>query len=250
MPRKPRWSQHFLRDSTVVERILEAASLTPEDRVLEIGPGAGALTLPMIMRAGRVLACEIDPHWASRLGAAPNLTVVRQDFLDVDLARLLPEPGWKVVANLPYAVTTPILEKLLSAPFGLFSAMWLMVQKEVAERVVARGTRSSGSLSHFVQLRAHAELLFTVPARCFAPPPEVESAVLHLVPRPLPEGLEVARLERLVRTAFAQRRKMLKSSLSGLVDADTWQRSGIDPTRRPETLTLDEFLKLERSWRQ
>lgn len=246
MPKKPRWSQHFLRDSRVVERILDAAGLTSEDRVLEIGPGVGALTLPMLERVGRLLACEIDPHWAQRLPRDPKLRVLQQDFLDVDVERLLgQETGWKVVANLPYAVTAPILEKLLESRQHFGNGMWLMVQKEVAERVVARGTRASGALSHFVQLRADPTLLFTVPARCFQPPPEVESAILHLAPKALPEDLDPARLERLVRTAFSQRRKMLKAT----IDPKALEAAGIDPTRRAETLTLDEFIRLERSSR-
>lgn len=228
----------------MVERILAAAGLTGRDRVLEIGPGPGALTLPMLEQVERLVACEIDPHWAERLPRDPRLRVVNQDFLEVDLTALLPEPGWKVVANLPYAVTGPILEKLLTAPEGMFTGLWLMVQKEVAERVVARGTRASGSLSHFVQVRADPELLFLVPARCFAPPPEVESAILRLIPRPLPEGTDPERLERIVRAAFSQRRKMLKATL----DPEKLRRAGIDPTRRAETLTLEEFLALERSW--
>ncbi len=237
MAQKPRWSQHFLRDSTVVDRILAAAALTPDDRVLEIGPGPGALTLPMMTRVQRLVACEIDPHWASRLPR--SITVVNQDFLDVDLRALLPEPGWKVVANLPYAVTGPILEKLL-AQGDLFTGMWLMVQKEVAERAVARGTRESGALSHFVQVRCDATLLFTVPARCFDPPPKVESAILRLIPRALPEGVDFASFERLVKLAFSQRRKMLKATL----EPSRLQAAGIDPTRRAETLTVDDFVRL------
>lgn len=240
MSRKPRWSQHFLRDSTVVERILAAAALEPTDKVLEIGPGAGALTLKMVERVGHLLACEIDPHWAQRLPKDPRLKVVNQDFLDFDLTRAIQDPPWKVVANLPYAVTGPILQKLL-AHGDLFSGMWLMVQKEVAERVVARGSRESGALTHFVQLRAEAELLFLVPARCFSPPPEVESAILKLTPRPVPEGVDPVRFEKLVKLAFSQRRKMLKKTIA----PELLTRAGIDPERRAETLLLEDFLRLE-----
>ncbi|MEW6280622.1 MAG: 16S rRNA (adenine(1518)-N(6)/adenine(1519)-N(6))-dimethyltransferase RsmA [Candidatus Eremiobacterota bacterium] len=252
---KPRWSQHFLRDSGVVARILGAAGLEPGDRVLEIGPGEGALTLPMLERVSRVVACEIDPHWAARLKNLKGpLKVLQGDFLKVDLKRELTggcEGGWKVVANLPYAITSPILEKLLLEGAGRISDMWLMVQKEVAERVAARGTRDTGALTIFVQLRAEVELLFEVPRGCFDPPPEVDSAVLHFRLHPVPEGVDLARLSQLVRVSFHQRRKMLKRSLSPLLGdraEDVLRQAGIDPTRRPETLRWEDFVALERAW--
>lgn len=247
-----RWGQHFLHDPGVVKKILDAAGLGPGDRVLEIGPGEGVLTLPMTERADRVLACEIDPELARRLPERPNLTVVQQDFLKVDLESLLEDPpGWKVVANLPYYITAPILEKLLLEGSSRIKAMWLMMQWEVAERILSPASRKAGSLTYFVSYFATPRLALKVKPGAFRPPPEVDSAVLELVLKPERDVEARPGLFRLLRAAFNQRRKTLRRSLRSVLEEPevSLEKAGIDPGRRPETLSLEEFLRLERAAR-
>lgn len=248
-----RWGQHFLRDQEVVRQILQAAEVGPDDRVLEIGPGRGALTLPMARRAGRVIAFEIDPELARALPSRDNLTVLCQDFLEAALDQiLLDPPGWKVVANLPYYITAPILEKLLVEADQRVDGMWLMMQQEVAERILSPATRKAGSLTYFVNYFAQPSMVLAVAPDAFAPPPEVGSAVVELVPRRERDRAAAAGLFSLVRRAFSQRRKTLRKSLRGLLEdpGALLENAGIDPGRRPETLTLEEFLALERAWRR
>ncbi|MCA9790517.1 MAG: ribosomal RNA small subunit methyltransferase A [Candidatus Eremiobacteraeota bacterium] len=245
-----RWGQHFLRDRRVVEKILDAADLGPEDQVLEVGPGPGAMTVPMCERAGRVVAFEIDPQWAEKLPANPNLRVVGGDFLKADLRAELGSGPWKVVANLPYYITGPILEKLFFEGQGLVTDMWLMMQKEVAVRLTSPATREAGSLTYFAAYFCHPKLLFKVKPGSFAPPPEVDSAVVHLHMREEPLECDRDRLFRLVRQAFSMRRKTLHRSLRGLLEEPgaVLEKAGISGQRRPETLSLEEFIRVERAW--
>lgn len=243
--------QHFLTDAHWIERILEAARPAPGERILEIGPGRGALTFPMAMAGAQVLAVEVDPELAARLRTSSGLVVVEQDFLQVKLAELLPPPSdWKVVANLPYYITTPILEKLLTEGGGRISDMWLMMQHEVAERIVSPASRLSGSLTHFVRFYSQASYLFRVPPAAFQPPPEVDSAVVHFRFHEPPGDCQPRRFFQILRQAFAQRRKMLRSSLKGLVQPEQFEAAGVDPQRRPETLSFEEFVALERCSRR
>ncbi len=232
-------------------RILAEAGIGPQDRVLEIGPGRGALTLDLAAAAGRVLAIEVDRDLAERFPPHPRLEIVCADILQVELDALLaPHDDWKVVANLPYYITTPILEKLLTEGQGRIQGMWVMVQKEVADRMSARGTRESGSLSHFVQYHAQTRTLFRVRPGSFQPPPEVDSAVVRLLPyRTPPVDAPQDLLFRLIRTAFGTRRKTLRRSLAGLLKdpEKTLAAAGIEPTRRPETLVLEDFAALARA---
>lgn len=245
-----RYGQHFLHQASVVDKILEAAQVSEHEQVLEIGPGEGVLTAPLCRLAGRVLACEVDPELAQRLPGHQRLEVVVGDFLEQPLEKLLGDGPWKVVANLPYYITTPILEKLLLEGAGRISGMWLMMQKEVAQRIVSPASRLAGSLTYFVGLRARPRLLFTVKPGAFRPPPAVDSAVLELIPTPIPEAIDSQRFTALVRQAFQMRRKTLKRSLRGLVEEPErlLQKADIDPKRRPETLTLEDFIRLERLW--
>jgi 16S rRNA (adenine1518-N6/adenine1519-N6)-dimethyltransferase len=239
--------QHFLRDTSVIERILQAAQLTPQDQVLEIGPGRGALTAPMLLTGCSILALEVDPELARRLSGSERLKVLHKDFLDWDFSdwQAGPEPG-KVVANLPYYITTPILEKLLTSSDGRFSDMWLMMQHEVAERIVTPGKRSSGSLTHFVRYYAQADYLFRIPPAAFSPPPEVDSAVVHFRFTGPPPDSSAKQFFRILRQAFAQRRKMLRTSLKGILQDHHFEQAQIEAQRRPETLSFEEFLALER----
>lgn len=235
----------------MIARILAEAGVGPQDRILEIGPGRGALTRDLVGIAGEVLAVELDRDLAERLKDLPRLRVIHEDFLKVDLESLLaPHDDWKVVANLPYYITTPILEKLLLEGSPRIRGMWVMVQKEVAERMCARGTRESGSLSHFIQYHAQVRKLFRVRPGSFQPPPEVDSAVVSLVPhRTPPVDAPPDLLFRLIRTAFCARRKTLRRSLAGVLDdpVAALEAAGIEPSRRPETLLLEEFAALARA---
>lgn len=242
--------QHFLSDPHWIEEILTSAAPLEGCRVLEIGPGRGAITYPMLTAGAQVLAVELDPKLAAALKKRDGLRVHQGDFLEVDLPKLLGEqPGWRVIANLPYYVTTPILEKLLTQSAGLIDDMYLMMQHEVAERIVSPATRLSGSLTHFVRYYALADYLMKIPPDAFSPPPEVESAVVRFRFGPAPEGSQPKRFFEILRRAFAQRRKMMRSSLKGLLTPEQFALARVEPERRPETLTFEEFLALEQAAR-
>ncbi|HXZ25265.1 MAG TPA: 16S rRNA (adenine(1518)-N(6)/adenine(1519)-N(6))-dimethyltransferase RsmA [Nitrospiria bacterium] len=255
--KKPRYSQHFLVNRSLCRRIVDLARLTKDDRVVEIGPGRGALTSWLLERAGEVWAIEVDPTLAGglreRIGRHPHFHLIEQDALRVRFEEL-PAP-FKVVANLPYAVASPLLIRLLEARRSI-PLMVLMFQREVAERLIAApGGRRYGLLSIIAQLYADVRLELTVSPGSFRPPPKVESAVVTVTPRAepaIPIGDEAAFL-RLVRQGFAHRRKTLRNNLghahltSEECDA-LLHGAGIDPARRPETLSLEEWGRLyERS---
>jgi 16S rRNA (adenine1518-N6/adenine1519-N6)-dimethyltransferase len=256
--KRPRYSQHFLVNRSLCRRIVELAHLTPNDRVLEIGPGRGALTTLLLEGAGEVWAVEVDPLLAGRLreqfGDRPHFHLIQQDALRVAFDDL-PAP-FKVVANLPYAVASPLLFRLLEARRSI-PRMVLMFQREVAERLVAEpGTRRYGFLTIVAQFYADVQLALTVSPGSFRPPPQVDSAVVIVTPRAepaIPVEDEAAFLL-LVRLGFAHRRKTLRNNL-GLAHLTAVQCDGllrgadIDPGRRPETLSLDDWGRLYRSCR-
>jgi 16S rRNA (adenine1518-N6/adenine1519-N6)-dimethyltransferase len=249
--------QNFLIDERVRERIVEATELTAEDGAFEIGPGAGVLTRRLAERAGRVVAVEKDvalrPLLAEVLAGLPNVTLHFADVLKLDLTGLWREfHGCRRVimaANLPYYVTTPILFHVLESGVPL-AAMVLMVQREVADRLMAPpGGKSYGALTVAVQYHAVVERICTVHPGAFLPPPDVESAVVRLVPRPEPAVRvpDERLLFRVVRAAFGTRRKTLLNALAQGLGADKgtvrgWlEAAGVDPDRRGETLSLPEF---------
>jgi 16S rRNA (adenine1518-N6/adenine1519-N6)-dimethyltransferase len=249
--------QHFLRDPGIARAIVDLVAPTPEDRVVEIGPGQGALTGELARRAGQVLALEVDRVLIERLrGAFPAIDVREADARAWDWTSLARPAGGRtlVVGNLPYSVGTTILTALARAPRAI-DGMALMLQREVAERVAAApGGKTYGSLSVYVQLHWRVELAMRVPPGAFRPPPKVESAVLRLTPLPAPR-VDVAderRFEAVVRAAFAQRRKTLANALaSGLglaagVVRDAAAGAGINPGRRAETLHIEEFAEVAR----
>ena len=251
-PRK-RFGQNFLRDQHVLDRIVNAAELREGDRILEIGPGAGALTGRLLQTGLPVLAVEIDRDLGNALQQRTenNLDVVIGDILRLDWAELLCVPPYKLIANLPYNISSQILFRVLDHR-RLFQRLVLMFQKEVGERLIAReNTREYGILSVLMQTWFQIERIVKVPPKAFFPPPKVDSVVLCLEPLPEPRVAlkNEERFRQLVRGAFAQRRKTLRNSLLGsgwppeqidpaLDDAD------IDPRRRGETLTLAEFGRL------
>ncbi len=253
--------QHFLRDDAVAERMVGLVQPTQQDLVVEIGPGLGALTGRLARAAGRLLALEVDQVMATalceRFADAPHVEIFLADarsFNYTGLSALKPHPTGRVVVvgNLPYSVGKPILQALVEAG-PVLDEMALMLQKEVAERVAAGpGGKTYGSLSVLTQLSCEARLAFTVPPGAFRPPPQVDSAVVHLRVRrvpPVPVG-DPARLRAVVLAAFGQRRKSLANSLaSGLGLSAERARvmcaaAGIDAGRRAETLSLAEFAEL------
>jgi len=242
-----------------VEKIVQAAELNSEDVVLEIGPGQGVLTLPLCQRVKRVHAFEIDPDLVASLTElnVTNLCLHQGDFLKVDPLQVMgvdAQETLTVVANLPYYITAPIVERLLwTRPLKLKRVI-LMMQDEVAERICLPATRTAGALTYFAGAFFQADYLFKVPPGCFDPPPRVDSAVIKLEPR---EGQDQDRTakerrlyERLVSTAFQTRRKQLGRSLKSIrADAsELLESANIDSKRRPETLTVQEFWNLTRIW--
>lgn len=241
-PRK-RFGQHFLHDPRVLARIVDALRLSDQDCVVEIGPGEGALTRLLLERVKQLNVVEIDRDLAARL-SDERITVHQADALEFDFARF--PAGMRVVGNLPYNISTPLLFHLLDQA-ECIQDMLFMLQKEVVDRLAAEpGGADYGRLSVMVQWRCHVERLFSVPASAFSPPPQVESAVVRLTPyRQAPVVVDDAnRFQQIVLAAFAQRRKVLRNSVGGLVRPELFERAGIDPTRRAETLSLAEFATL------
>ena len=258
-PRK-RFGQHFLEPAWVA-KLIDSLDAKPDDTFLEIGPGRGALTKPLAPRVRRLIAVEIDRDLARELAATvpPNVRVVQGDLLDLDLDRALDgeRVPARVVGNLPYNVSSPILFKLLAAHGSgqRFTDATLMLQREVADRLAARpGTGQYGALAIQVALHADVVRLLTLPPGAFRPPPKVHSAVVRLRFRPPAVNVgDQLVFERLVRGMFLQRRKMIANALKPVADArgrsvpQLLQTTGIDGRRRPETLTLEEIARLSRA---
>lgn len=244
--------QNFLVDPEIAFRTVHAAEIQAGDSVLEIGPGKGMLTRPLLAVGARVFAVEIDERLAAALEAEHHdgLTVERANFLRFDLERLPPGP-MVVVANLPYSTGTAIVERLLSEPVR-FPRIVVMLQKEVADRLAAEpGSRSYGSLTVLTALWAKAQVVLDVPAASFRPRPKVESAVVRLDVSvdPRVEIADRERFRKVVRAAFAQKRKMLRNTLRAAFGEEAGaalERAGIDGRRRAETLALEEFAVLAR----
>ena len=251
-PRK-RFGQNFLRDRHVLDRIIAAAELSITDRVLEVGPGPGALTEQLLLSGAGLLAVEIDRDLAAALRdrSESNLKVIEGDVLRLDWREMLNHPPYKMVANLPYNISSQILFKVLDHR-ELFSRLVLMFQREVGERLLAvPATREYGILSVLIQTWYDVSRVVKVPPNAFVPPPKVDSVVLLLTPlsRPRVDLVDVDTFRNLVKGAFAQRRKTLRNSLLG----SGWSAAQIDPalhsaaiepSRRGETLTLQEFALL------
>ena len=252
--------QHFLRDAGIARAIVETARLTRADLCVEIGPGQGALTELLAARAGRLLALEIDEALIAalrpRLAGFPHADVRHADARRFDwgaLPLLRSDTAGRVVVvgNLPFSVSKPILERLVAARTAI-SEMVLTLQREVAERVAAPpGGKRYGALSVLTQLYCEVQLVMTIPRGAFRPPPQVAAAVLHLrvLAGPSVPVADAESFRRVVKAGFAQRRKMLANGLAGGLrcSVETARRglaaAGIDPARRAETLTLEEFAR-------
>jgi len=240
--------QNFLFDPSLLLNIIRSADLSDMDTVLEIGPGPGRLTRLLAERVKKVIAIELDPYLYKRLTEElkdlDNIDLVLGDALKFPFERLA---CFKVVANIPYYITTPIIFRLIEAAQTLES-MTLTMQKEVAERIVAGpGTKDYGVLSIIVQFHAEPELKFIIPKEAFRPVPKVDSAVIHMRLRkePAVSVQDEAFFKSVVRTAFSKRRKTLSNSLKAFKNIrEILIQAGIDPQRRPETLSIAEFALL------
>jgi 16S rRNA (adenine1518-N6/adenine1519-N6)-dimethyltransferase len=254
-----RFSQNFLHDAHYIERIVAAINPRPGERLIEIGPGLGALTAPLIERAGAITAVEIDRDLAARLRGRftpQQLALVEGDALALDWAALAadgaPPPQGprllRVVGNLPYHISTPLLFALLPVAAQVYDQHF-MLQKEVVDRIVAApGGKDYGRLSVTLQFRYRVSRLFIVPAGAFSPAPQVSSAIVRLVPRPVVElpAVDQAAFARVVTAAFGQRRKTLRNALAEVVGEAVIRDSGVDPGARAETLSVEAFVALAR----
>lgn len=249
-PAKKSLGQHFLHERGVVERILLAVDPKPGDHLVEIGPGQGAMTFPLLQRHGRLTAIEFDRDLLAPLTEAARahgtLTLVHANVLDVDFTALAGGAPIRLVGNLPYNLSSPILFHALDHA-TVVQDMHFMLQKEVVERMAAPpGSKVYGRLSVMLQAWCEVTALFTVGPGAFRPPPKVDSAVVRLVPRP-PASVGIAdpaRFAALVRDAFGQRRKTLRNALSRLCDETTLRAAGIDPQARAEQLPVADFVRL------
>jgi len=257
IPRK-RLGQHFLIDRNILNKVIRTAKIEKEDVVLEVGPGLGEMTLALARHAKRVIAIEIDPKLVAilkkKMEDLPNVEVVRSDILRLNFNQFLEKEGQpiKVVANLPYQISTPLLFRFIESK-EVFATFTLTLQKEVAERMVAPpGGKDYGPLSIFTQLFLDISVRFFIKPSAFFPPPKIESAVVHMAwkEKPIIETEDDAWFKRVVRACFGYRRKMLINALKhseiNLPESVElrMERIGIDPRRRPETLTIREFVSL------
>ncbi|HLW74794.1 MAG TPA: 16S rRNA (adenine(1518)-N(6)/adenine(1519)-N(6))-dimethyltransferase RsmA [Gammaproteobacteria bacterium] len=249
-PRK-RFGQHFLHDPHVIGKILAAVAPQPGDCLVEIGPGLGAITLPLLERTGALTAVELDrdviPHLQEAAQDKGQLSIVQGDALEVDLCRLASQGRkLRLVGNLPYNVSTPLMFRFLEQA-DCIADMHFMLQKEVVRRMAAKpGGKEYGRLTVTLAARCKVEPLFNIGPGAFKPPPKVDSAFVRLTPYrqpPFPLA-DRARFAEVVTRAFSHRRKTLKNALLGLVDEAAISAAGIDPKARPETLTAEEFARL------
>ncbi len=253
MPRaRKRFGQNFLRDTGVILRIVRAIAPRPGDRLIEIGPGQGALTAPLIEAAGALEVIELDrdliPGLRVQFFDYPQFVIHEGDALKFDFQALAAQDGrpLRVAGNLPYNISTPIIFHLLAAR-GAIADMHFMLQKEVVERLAAEpGGPDWGRLSVMTQYYCQVESLFVVPPEAFVPRPKVDSAIVRLTPHaelPAPAHDEV-RFAEVVKAAFGQRRKTLRNNFKGIIDAEALTALGIDPARRPQTLRVAELVAI------
>ena len=243
---RKRFGQHFLSDRTIIEDIVHAIAPQPGEPMVEIGPGLAALTQPLVERLGRLTVIELDRDLALRLRLHPQLNVIESDVLRVDftqLAQTLAVPKIRVVGNLPYNISTPILFHLFEHVDAI-ADQHFMLQKEVIDRMVARpATSDYGRLSVMLQWRYAMENVLFVPPESFEPPPRVDSAVVRMVPRAEPVALQPKLLEELVQVAFSQRRKLLRHTLGRWLEARNFAGE-FNVQRRAEEVPVDEFVAL------
>jgi 16S rRNA (adenine1518-N6/adenine1519-N6)-dimethyltransferase len=247
--------QHFLIDKSIVETIISVAELSPCDFVIEVGPGLGILTSELVRRVGHVTAIELDTKLASqlkqKLSSSPNVTIVNADILEVDLSELIGDrASYKVVANIPYYITSPILHYFMEASLKPL-LMVVMVQKEVGDVIVA-GPGEMTTLSVNMQIYSKPSVICYVPSQSFYPPPKVDSAIIRfdMLPEPAVKVADIRSFLDFVRCGFRSPRKQLHNSLAQGLNrkpseiAPLLTKANIDPQRRPEALTIQEWQRL------
>ena len=245
---RKRFGQHFLCDGGIIDAIVQAIAPQPGQRMLEIGPGLAALTQPLVERLGHLTVIELDRDLAQRLRGHGQLTVIESDVLKVDFSQLPAHASqvggkWRVVGNLPYNISTPILFHLLGF-VDCIEDQHFMLQKEVIDRMVAApSTAAYGRLSVMLQWRYAMEDVLFVPPESFDPPPRVDSAVVRMLPRAAPAAVDVRLLSELVQVAFSQRRKLLRHTLGRWL-ADKNFAGSFDVQRRAEEVPVAQYLEL------
>jgi 16S rRNA (adenine1518-N6/adenine1519-N6)-dimethyltransferase len=245
IPRK-RFGQHFLADGAIIDGIVHAIDPRPGQAMVEIGPGLAALTQPLVERVGRLMVIELDRDLAARLRTHLQLEVIESDVLKVDFTALAQSHGaarLRVVGNLPYNISTPILFHLLDH-VNVVEDQHFMLQKEVIDRMVATpATSDYGRLSVMLQWRYAMENVLFVPPESFDPPPRVDSAVVRMVPHPHPASVDVSRLAEIVQVAFSQRRKLLRHTLGRWLE-EKGLTGHFDLQRRAEEVPVQEYVAL------
>jgi 16S rRNA (adenine1518-N6/adenine1519-N6)-dimethyltransferase len=249
-PAKKSLGQHFLSDRHYIDSIVRAVNPKPDELLVEIGPGQGAITFPLLRRHGRLTVIEFDRDLIAPLTAAAEgvgaLTILNRDVLSVDFAELAGAGRIRLVGNLPYNISSPILFHALDHAAAI-ADMHFMLQKEVVDRMAAgSGSKVYGRLSVMLQAYCEVTSLFVVPPGAFRPPPKVDSAVVRLVPH-APQDIGIAdrrRFAEVVRAAFGQRRKTLRNALGGVCDAAQFEAAGVRPDARAEQLEVADFVRL------
>ena len=245
---RKRFGQHFLSDGGIIDAIVRAIAPQPGQRVVEIGPGLAALTQPLVERLGHLTVIELDRDLAQRLRSHGQLTVIESDVLRVDFSHIEAHPAqaggkWRVVGNLPYNISTPILFHLLGY-VDCIEDQHFMLQKEVIDRMVASpSTAAYGRLSVMLQWRYAMEDVLFVPPESFDPPPRVDSAVVRMVPHAVPAAVNVQLLSELVQVAFSQRRKLLRHTLGRWLTEKNFA-GDFDVQRRAEEVPVAQYLEL------
>lgn len=248
--------QHFLRDDAVLEAIIAVADIGPEDTVVEIGPGVGVLTAELVQVAKHVTAIEIDkrliPLLKTYVAVSAPETANRMEIVEGNaLNTVMPSSTYKIVANIPYHITSPLLRHVFLESKQQPSSLTLLIQREVADKIC--DTKNAGLLTIVVGLFGTPHKVLNVPPKCFVPPPAVDSAVLHIecFPEPLADAETIDEILKLVKIGFSMKRKMLRNSFGTFQGGlELLKAASIDPSRRPETLSVSEWIALARTRRQ
>jgi len=247
---RKRFGQHFLHDKNIIDKILRSIQVSEKDNYLEIGPGQGALTFPLLKLSKKLTAVELDrdliPVLNSQASQYGDLEIINADILDFELDSLPDAMPYRIVGNLPYNISTPLMFHLLKS-INRIRDMHFMVQKEVAQRIVAKvGDKHYGRLSIMMQQQCDCQYLFDVAPGCFIPPPKVDSAIIRLLPHR--EAIyivdDIKLFSDVVQTAFSQRRKTISNSLKTLVNLDILKDCGMDPRARAENLSGYDYAQI------
>lgn len=247
---KKRFGQHFLHDAHIIQQIINAVQKDDDHTLVEIGPGQGAITFPLLEKFNHLTAIELDRDLITPLTfkakQVGELTLINEDVLNVDFYNTFPDQTLSLIGNLPYNISTPLLFHLMKFASHIH-AMTFMVQQEVAQRITANvGDKHYGRLSVMLQYYCQCDYLFPVPPESFSPPPKVDSAIISLKPlkQPVQPVNNKQAFDDLVKTAFSQRRKTIRNSLSSLATKEQLEQCGIAPQNRAENISLSEYVKL------